>query len=52
MGQADAEADNRVDNTDNQHAADLRDAKIENTIDIFGRVLNSLDTDMAKLKVI
>lgn len=53
MGQADAEAgDQRNDDAANQVDAELRDAKIECTNDIFGRVLNILDEEQEKLKVI
>lgn len=53
MGQADAEAgDQRNDGVANQVDAELRDAKIECTNDIFGRVLNILDEEQEKLKVI
>ena len=53
MGQADAEAgDQRNDDASNQVDAELRDAKIECTNDIFGRVLNILDEEQEKLKVI
>ena len=53
MGQADAEAgDLRNDDAANQVDAELRDAKIECTNDIFGRVLNILDEEQEKLKVI
>jgi Leucine-rich repeat (LRR) protein len=53
MGQADAEAgDQRNDDASNQVDSELRDAKIECTNDIFGRVLNILDEEQEKLKVI
>lgn len=51
MGQAEtADGNDRNDEQAGALDADLRDAKIECTNDIFGRVLNSLDEEQAKLK--
>ena len=42
----------RADDNSGHVDAELRDAKIECTNDIFGRVLNSLDEEQDKLKKI
>jgi len=53
MGQADAETgDAKNDDVANMVDAELKDAKIECTQDIFGRVLNQLDEEQEKLKII
>lgn len=52
MGQAEnADADGRNDDQAEGLDAELKDAKIECTNDIFGRVLNSLDEEQSKLKM-
>lgn len=52
MGQAE-NADGNDPNADNANSidAELRDAKIECTNDIFGRVLDSLDEETRKLRL-
>jgi hypothetical protein len=42
----------RGDGDGGQVNPELRDAKIECTTDIFGQVLNQLDEEIAKLKLI
>lgn len=51
MGQAEnADGNDRNDEATNSQDAELRDAKIECTNDIFGRVLKSLDEETSKLR--